>query len=284
VRGLRLVWTYPARARIDAYRALIRIDLNGLDTCPGDCSASPFGRCEHHEVEHRLGYPVNPDHPSDLAIAYALRLEAEFRDDDGVDYDQRIREAPEVGPISAKAKQRLLELEARTRDRAIESAAFAIMTAEHGHSPIGSGPNRRWRGDLSPTEQDERRRLEEARHNSGFTAEDRKRYHELTKRQPIEPVDWSVLPFGLSDQAEAAVDRQRDIARGKGRDRRIPGTRHRLPSQLLPSLPFGHQLGPIKTSDDPAVLEDAVRDLRRNAKRLELHDQDYDRRRKVEPS
>src|SRR5436190_10570409 len=98
-RLLRLVWTYPLRARIDAYRVLVRIDLHGLQTCGGGCGTLPFGRCEHHEVEHRLGWPVDARHPDDLAIAYALRREAEFRDDAGVDYGQRIREAAQDGRI-----------------------------------------------------------------------------------------------------------------------------------------------------------------------------------------
>src|SRR5262249_30768729 len=153
----------------------VRLDLDGLETCAGDCSTSPFGRCEHHEVEHRLGYPIDPCHPSDLAIACALRREAEFRDDDGVDYEQRILEGAQAGRINHDVALQLVAVENANRDREIESAAFEIMTALYGRSSVGIGSARRWRDDLSASEKEDRKYLEEARFNGGLTRADHAR-------------------------------------------------------------------------------------------------------------
>jgi hypothetical protein len=273
------IFAYPPRLRIDAYRELVRIDLGGVVTCGGGCGDLPLGRCEHHEVEYRLRRPVDPRRPDDLAIACALRLEAEYRDDDGIDYEKQIREHAAAGRITADRKRRLITLENANRDREIESAAFELTTARDGRSPIGSAPPRRWRDDLDSDETKDRGRLEQARFNGGLSSEDRKRYEQLTVPQPVEPIDWGVLPRGLYDEAEGVVNRRRDLARGYGRDRRVPGTRHRYPAYLTP-LPFSHQIGVIMTSDDPYVLEGAVRDLRRNAKRHGFLPADHDRRRK----
>jgi hypothetical protein len=181
-----------------------------------------------------------------------------------------------------------MAIENSNRDREIENAAFEILTERHGAAPIGTGPDRVWRDDLDPDERKDRRRLEEARFNGGLTADDRARYHQLTVHAPVKAVDWKNLDPGLRDEAERRVNERRRRTRGEGRDRRIHGTRNRFPSWLrLSPQPFGHQIGVINTSDDAFVLERAVRNLRRNAKRLGLHAPHYDRRRKsasVEPS
>jgi hypothetical protein len=279
---LRFDLAYPPRSRIDAYRELVRIDLDGLVTCGGGCGALPLGRCEHHEVEHRLGREVNPRRPDDLAIAFALRLEAEYRDDEGVDYEQQILEDVAAGGIDPDRALELIALENANRDREIESAAFELMTARYGSSPVGGAVKRRWRDDLDPREAEDRRRLEDARLNGGLSSEDRRRYTQLTVPLPDEPVDWNKLPAGLRDDAEALVNRRHRRARGEGGDRRVPGTRHRYPP--FGGQPFSHQIGIIYTSDDPFGLVRAVRYLRRNAKRLGLHASGYDGRRKLETS
>jgi hypothetical protein len=257
----------------------VRIDLDGLVTCGGGCGAPPLGRCEHHEVEHGLGHQVDPRRPDDLAVAYALRLEAEYRDDEGVDYEDQIHKAAEAKLITPERERQLIALENANRDREIESAASELMTVCYGRSPIGSAPRRRWREDLDPDETEERRRLEDARVNGGLTSEDRERYEQLTVPLPDEPIDWSKLPPGLLIDALALVDSRRRRARGES-DRRVPGTRRRFPS--FAGQPFSRQIGIIYQSNDPVVLVRAVRDLRRNAKRLGMHAPDYDRRRKLD--
>jgi hypothetical protein len=275
--SLRFDFAYPLRARVDAYIELVRIDCHGLETCAGDCGSLPFGRCEHHEVEHRLQRVVNARRPDDLAIAYALRLEAELRDDEGFDHLALIREAVEAGAIDAETAVRYLAIESTNRDREIESAAFEIMTERQGHSDIASTPERRWRDDLTPAEQRERRYLQEARFNGGLTPEDRARHYELTAPQPVDPVDWKRLPPGVYGEAETRVTLRRLHAAGKRPERRVSTTdRSRQPSYVR--RPLSAQLGQIVTSEDPRVLVRGVRDLRRNAKRLGFHSSDHDRR------
>ena len=277
--SLRFDFAYPLRARVDAYIELVRIDLNGLHACTGACGSLPVGRCEHHEVEHRLGRTVHARHPDDLAIAYALRLEAEFRDDEGVDHLALIREALEAGAIDAEAAVQQLALESANRDREIEAAAFEIMTVRNGTSDIGSTRERRWRDDLTPSELCDRKRLQDARFNGGLTTEDSARYQELTMPQPIEPVDWTRIQPGLCEEAEARVKLRRLRTAGKRLERRVSSNdRSRQPSYVR--RPLSTQLGEIATSEDPRVLVRGVRDLRRNAKRLGFHSPGHDRRSK----
>jgi hypothetical protein len=155
------------------------------------------------------------------------------------------------------------------------------MIERYGTSDIHTTPDRRWRDNLSPAETRERNRLEEARFNGGLTPEDRLRYEQLTAPRPIEAVEWSRLPAGLYDQAERRVEQRRLRAAGLlPRDQRTPGEiRHRLPSYNNPS--FGRQIGKINTTTDPFVLQRAVRDLRRNAKRLGLFPASHDRRKRA---
>jgi hypothetical protein len=87
--ALRFDLAHPRTRRLEAYLELVRIDIAGLESCPGGCGALPLWRCEHHEVEHRLERDVDARHPDDHAIAIALRVIAEFRDDEGIDYEQR---------------------------------------------------------------------------------------------------------------------------------------------------------------------------------------------------
>jgi hypothetical protein len=277
-----LVFTYPLRARVDAYIELVRIDRYGLQICAGGCGSLPIGRCEYHEVEHRLGRVVHARRPDDLAIAYALRVEAEFRDDEGISHLEAIREALRAGSIDAGAAVQQLAIESANRDREIESAAFEIMTERFGASDIGSTRERRWRNDLSPTELRDRKRLQEARFNGGLTAEDCDHYQELTVPQPIEPVDWKRLPSGLYEEAAARVTLRRLRAAGRSRERRVSSAdRSRKP--LYVRRPLSKQLGAIVTSEDPRVLVREVRDLRRNAKRLGFHSPDHDRRTTTRP-
>jgi hypothetical protein len=244
----------------------------------------PLGRCEHHEVEARLGHPVDPDDPSDLAIGIALRRVAEQREYEGADHEAAILEAGNAGQISPDTRNRLLRVGYENHEREVEAAAFEILTTRFGCSSIGKTRDRRWRSDLSDEEQRERRRLVDVLVNSGFSAEDRAAYVRLTEPQPVAPVDWSQLPPGLYDEAERLVERRRRAARGElPRTRRMsPTDRRRIPTFETPS--FRAQLGRIATATTPGELERAVRDLRRSAKRLGLLPPGHDRRRRERTS
>jgi hypothetical protein len=269
------------RIRADAYAQLERLDTYGVETCGGDCAGSwPLGRCEHHEVERRLGYAIDPAQPSDLAIGCALRLIAEQRDYEGVDHRAQIIEAANSGTISPGRCSWLLGLEDEIYEADVEAAAFELLTTRVGSSTIGSTRDRRWRRDLDNDEQRERRRLEELRLNGGFTPADQELYLRLTEPQPLEPVDWDNLPKGVRDEAERIVEKQRRRARGDlPRDRRISKTdRRRVKTYEVPS--FREQIGQIGTTTTTADIERAVRDLRHNAKRLGRIPADHDRRRR----
>jgi hypothetical protein len=273
------------RIRPDAYAELDRLDREGLETCDGGCARRwPLGLCEHHELEARLGYPVDPGRPSDYAIGMALRLVAEQREYEGADHEAAILEASKAGVISPATRNRLLEIEFENHEREVEAAALEILTTRYGWSSVGTTRERRWRSDLSAEEQRERRRLEEARFNGGLDREDRQIHKELTAYAPLEPVDWSRQPDGARRQAERLVQQRQRRARGElPRTRRVSKIdRHRMPTFETPS--FRAQIGQVATATTPMEIERAVRDLRRNAKRLGLIPSGHDRRRRPPPA
>jgi hypothetical protein len=268
------------RIRPDAYAELIRLDTKGLETCSGGCKRRwPLGRCEHHEVEHQLGYEVDPAHPSDLAIREALLLIAEQCDYEGADHEQEILKACNAGRISPEMCNRLLEAETDVHERDFEAVAFELLTTRYGWSNIDSAPDRRWRTDLDNEERRQRHRLEELRFSGGFEPEDRAVYQKLTEPAPLERMDWGQLPEGLRDEAERIAQKRKRRARGQlPRSVRVSAIdRRRLPTFEVPS--FRDQIGAIATASTPAEIERAVRDYRRAAKRLGLLPPEHDRRR-----
>jgi hypothetical protein len=273
------------RIRPDAYAALIRLDTDGLQSCGGDCSQSwPLWRCEHHELEARLGYALNPARPSDLAIGVALRLIAAQCDYEGADHETPIIRASNAGLITPETRNRLLSIEHEIRERDLEDSVFELLTTRYGRSSIGSGRDRRWRSDLDDDERRERRRLEQLRFNAGLAPEDRVAYENLTEPQPLDPIDWHLLPDGLRDDAERLLGQRRRRARGElPRSVRVSATdRRRRPTFEVPS--FRAQIGAIATASTTAEIERAVRDLRRAAKRRGLLPAEHDRRRGVSAS
>jgi hypothetical protein len=271
------------RIRLDAYAQLARLDTEGLESCGGGCGQQwPHVRCEHHEVESRFGYALNPARPLDLAIRHALLVIAEQQEYEGVDPADReasIIEASSAGRISPERRNELLAIEYSNEESSIDAAAFELLTARDGGSSVGSSRDRRWRADLDEDEQRERRRLEELRFNGGLTAEDRLLYDKLTEPQRLESPDWAEFPDGLRDDAERVVARRRRRARGKlPRSVRVsPSDRRRRPTFEVPS--FREQIGAIATATTPAEIERAVRDFRRAAKRRGVLPAGHDRRR-----
>ncbi len=237
-----------------------------------------------HQVERELGYRIDPKSPTDLAIGHALRLIAEQYVYEGAERVTEIIEAHSEGRISSATRTRLLAIEHTNHESAVRSAAVEILSSHYGYSTIDATPDRRWRSNLNAREQRERRRLENARINGGLSDDDYTLCLKLTEPQPPEPIDWSTLPAGLYDDAERLVEARRRRIRGQlPRTRRIsPSNRRRLPTFETPS--FRAQLGAIATAKAPTAIERAVRDLRRNAKRLGHLPTDHDRRRRKPPS
>jgi hypothetical protein len=267
--------------RPDVYAELLRLDTRGLDACAGDCAQHrPLPLCEHHQVEERLGYPVDPKRPPDLAIGHALRLIAEQYDYEGADRVTEIVTACEEGRISPATRNRLLAVEHANNESSVRSAAFEVMVARSGYSRIDTIADRRWRSDLDEHERDQRRQLENARLNGTLTGKDRDLYLNLTEPQPLEPIDWSTLPPGLYDEAARLVETEKRRARGElPRTRRVSSSDRRRVSTFETPF-FRTQLGAIATADAPTAIEREVRNLRRHAKRLGLLPSDHDRRRR----
>jgi hypothetical protein len=267
------------RIRPHGYAEFIRLDTLGLESCGGDCTRRwPLGRCEHHEVEHRLGYAIDPRRPSAVAIREALLLVAEQCDYESADDEKAILKACNEGHISPETCSRLLEEEDGIHERDLAAVAFELLTTRNGWSRIGSSAPRRWRTDLDADEEGERRRLQELRFNGGFTREDNAVYHKLTEPQPVEPIDWNEHPRGLRDEAEAVLANRRSSGRGElPRYVRSARGRSYLPTFEAPS--FRRQIGPIAKADTPAKIGHAVANYRRAAKRLGRFPPDHDRRR-----
>jgi hypothetical protein len=253
--------------------------MQGLDSCGGGCASSPFGRCEHHEVEARLGYPIHqPARPSDLAIGHALQLLAEQAAYDAAmaapaaERESRIREAFEAGLISSEVHDRVLRIEWAEQEAELRAAAFEI-------APVAEGA-RRWRDDLDDGEREARRRLEHDRDPRGWTSDDVALYESLTVPVPNPPLA-DLYPDEVLKAARRLLDWHKRRAKGTlARNKRVSQSdRRRIPTYVTP--PLHVQLGVIATATNPAELERAVRDLRRNAKRLGLHPPDLDRRRKA---
>ena len=276
-------------ARPDVYAVFVSIETHGLQACD-DCEANwlcreGIWRCEHRQVERRLGWPVDLRKPSDLAIAFALKIEGEHHADIGRDRAAELFEAGNAGLLSPEDRNALLKVEYANRESELVSAAYEVTTGCNLWSSIppeaGLRPDRerRWRGDLTDEEQIEKRKLEEARFNAGLTAADRLRYEALTEPQPIEEVRWDLIPREVQGGAEKLVEHRAKEARGElPRTRRISRTdRSRMRTYV--NLPFTEQLGAIATETDPSKLEQAIRELRRQAKQLGFLPRDHDRRR-----
>ena len=268
-----------SRLRDEAYAELVRLDTHGLDSCGADCAnRPPLGRCEHHEVEARLGYAIEPERPSDLAIAHALQSLADQAAYEAAmaapvaERESRIAEALDAGLISPELHDTLLQIEWEEQEAELRAAAFAI-------APVAESA-RRWRDDLDDGQHEARRRLQHARHNEGWTSDDVALYKTLTEPVPVRPLD-ELYPPALLTAAKRLLDMQKRQAKGTlARSKRVsPSDRRRIPTYITP--PLHVQLGLIATATHPAELERAVRDLRRNAKRLGLHAPDLDRRRKA---
>jgi hypothetical protein len=267
------------RTRDQAYAELVRLDTHGLDSCSGDCgNLWPLGRCEHHEVEARLGYTVDPGRPSDLAIGHALQLLAEQSAyessmvGDPTSREAAIREAHSAGQISWKRCVELLQAEWTGQENELRSAAFEI-------APVAE-PRRRWRRNLDDDELDPRRRLELARMNEGWTKADVALYETLTEPAPLAPLE-SLYTAAELRWAKRLTDWRRRQATGTlPRNKPVSQSdRRRIPTYVTP--PLHVQLGVIPAATQPAEFERAVRDLRRNAKRRGLHPPNLDRRRKA---
>jgi hypothetical protein len=275
-------------ARPDVYAVFTRIELEGLETC-ADCASNWWcstgtWRCELRQVEDRLGYPVDPRRPHDLAIAYALKVEAEFRDDLGRDHVAELVAAGNDGRLSPDDRNTLLRIEYANRESELAAAAVEVATisgmlpsipTEAGLYP---GRERRWRSDLTEAEERERRRLEEARWEGVLGEEQALRYEALTEPQAAARVRWELVPTAVRDGAERLVRRRAAEARGE-----VPSTRRasrtiRMRIRTYAHRSFRDQLGAIASEEDPQTLEVLIRELRRQAKDLRLLPRGHDRR------
>jgi hypothetical protein len=258
----------------DVMAVFMRIELEGLTVCtkaqPADpCAGEPFFPCEQCMVEERLGGPVDPRWPDDLAIAYALQVEAAFRDYEAVDrvndiltadLDGRLLTAEERKSLSeseqwkrsAERRDQLLD-SAEINDRTeMESAAYEVLLFRRA---------RRILADQAPEAEEEKMRVEVSR-GAGM----------------------SVLSEDVRSEAEALVEYRRRASAGEiPRDRRVSKTnRQRIPTFANPS--FGKQLGRLRTEEDERKLRSLVRQLRHQAKQRGLLSREYDRRRAVRSS
>jgi hypothetical protein len=111
---------------------LANLDTAGLQRCRPDhhslCEAGLLP-CDQRQVEHRLGRPVDPDHPDDVAIGIALQLEEEDRAYAGSDRRAIADEAYERDLISREEWLRRLANEDADRAARIEEAKTEILRA-----------------------------------------------------------------------------------------------------------------------------------------------------------
>ena len=253
----------------DVMAVFMRIELKGLTPCtkaqPADpCAGEPFFPCERCMVEEKLGGPVDPRWPEDLAIAYALQVEAAFRGYEAVDrandiltadLDGRLLTAKERTSLSqserwkrsAERRDQLLD-SAEFNDRTeMESAAFEVLLLRRA---------RRILADQAPSAEEDKMRVEVSR-GAGM----------------------SVLGEDVRADAEALVGYRRRAAAGEiPRDRRVSKTnRQRVPTFVNPS--FSMQLGRLRTEQDECEMRSLVRQLRHQAKQRGLLPREYDRRR-----
>ena len=255
----------------DVMAVFMRIELEGITACTkarttDPCADEPFFPCERCMVEERLGTPVDPRWPEDLAIAHALQLEAEFRDYEAVDraddiltadLDGRLLTAVERASLSeseqwersAERRDQLLDC-AEINDRTeIESAAFEVLLLRRARRILA--------GQALSAEEDQMR-VEVSRGTS-----------------------VSVLAEDVRAEAEALVEYRRRAAAGEiPRDRRVSKTnRRRVWTFVNPS--FSKQLGRLRTEQNEPELRSLVRQLRHQAKQRRLLPRGYDRRRAV---
>jgi hypothetical protein len=255
-------------ANADVVFMFVRIETEGLTACPRSsgtkrCDWAPWWPCERCEVEAALGKPVDATRPSDIAIAYALRIWAMYEDALG-DRAAPIHRAHEEGMLLQESERRRLsprlqERKSRLiRNRLLNDARFneKLEVFSAAHEILMQG---QW---LEPD-------------GSGLTPE------EASTLQGLQRGHFPELPPHIRDAAEKRVAERASRARGEKRKdvRWSRADRRRL--LTLPSLSFRQQLGlGLSHETDPRKLARLVSELRRQARKRGLLPPDHDRRRR----
>jgi hypothetical protein len=249
----------------DVMAVFMRIELEGLTACskaqPSDsCTWRPFFPCERCMVEDALGKPVDHRWPDDVAIAHALRIEAEFRDYEAVDRVNEIlaadREERLLTPVerelapaekwrrSAERRDQLLRIAETNARTELASIAFETLVALQ------------WTPDFTATQAADLRALH--------------RWHRVGG-------DLPALSKATTKQAKSRMARRRgEAARTKPGEIRVSSTDRRRVLSLPPS--FSTQLGRLRSEQDERELRSLVRQLRHQAKQRGLLPGDYNRR------
>ena len=249
--------------RPDVYAELVRIEREGLQACSPEAACGPLWRCESCAVQDRLGTAVDAQKPSALAIAAALRREADLRDYLGADRAERIKTIPDEQFLTTQERARLVpskqqELASQRRNREL---ALAYQATEN---EIASAA---WEVLVMNQSQ------------AHFTDEEARSLQQLHRWQATGGPAPLLLKKVERLGRELATHRCKRERGEIPRSRRISRTdRRRIPTGATAS--FTSQLGRLYDEPDPFEIERLVRELRRQARDLGLLEPTRNRRRR----